>query len=373
MRIAILGSRGFPSTYSGYETFIRYFVRHAIAAGHDIVVYCREREGGAQQWHVDGAVCRSTRGIDSKSLSTLSFGLTSAWDARSSGADAALVVNCASGFWLPLLRQAGIPTVANVDGLEWERGKWNSLGKAIFRAGARMSARYADALVADSVVIADIWEREFGVRPRFISYGAPVIVDDSSDRVAELELPLAEYGLTVARLVPENNLEMTLDALERMGSDRPPWVIVGSAVGKSPLEDRLRDLDGRSNIRWLGHVSDQTLLNQLWRHCGVYVHGHSVGGTNPSLLQAMGAGAPVVAFDTPFGREVLTDAGRFYSDAASLAAAIGALLGSAESRRELSRLGRRRVESDYTWEGVCERYLALLTEVSAAHPEARRV
>jgi glycosyltransferase involved in cell wall biosynthesis len=307
MRIAVLGSRGFPSTYSGYETFIRHFVPRAIAAGHEVVVYCRWKQSGASRWQAQGAECRHTRGFESKSLSTLSFGLTSTWDARRSGADAALVVNCASGFWLPLLRRAGIPSVVNVDGLEWERGKWNRLARAMFRTGARLSARYGDELVADSVAIAEIWAEQFGVRPRFIPYGAPVLESDDDALVAELGLPLGGYGLTVARLVPENNVELTLDALEAMGADRPPWAMVGSAVGWGEIEDRLRALDRRPDFRWLGHVSDQRLLDQLWRHCGVLVHGHSVGGTNPSLLQAMGAGAPVVAFDTPFSREVLAD------------------------------------------------------------------
>lgn len=370
MRIAVLGSRGFPSTYSGYETFIRHFVPHALAAGHEVVVYCRERQDGAREWRADGAICRATGGIESKSLSTLSFGLTSAWDVRSSGADVALVVNCASGFWLPLLRRAGIPTVVNVDGLEWERGKWNRLGKAVFRAGARMSARYADTVVADSTAIAEIWEREFGIRPSFVPYGAPIIEDRASDRVAELGFPAGRYGLSVARLVPENNIEMTLDALERMGPDRPPWIIVGSAVGNSPLADRLGEIDPSAGIHWLGHISDQELLNQLWRNCGVYAHGHSVGGTNPSLLQAMGAGAPVVAYDTPFAREVLTDAGQYYSDPASLAVAISTVLGSAERRRRLSQLGQQRIEAAYTWSSVCDDYLSLLSEVRPG-PRAR--
>jgi glycosyltransferase involved in cell wall biosynthesis len=225
-----------------------------------------------------------------------------------------------------------------------------------------MAARYAETLVADSIAIANVWETEFGVRPSFVPYGATLVDDDSASRIAELGLPSGGYGLTVARLVPENNIELTLDALDQMGRDRPPWVVVGSAVGRSSIAARLRELDRGPHLHWLGHVSDQAFLNQLWRHCGVCVHGHSVGGTNPSLLQAMGAGAPVLAFDTPFAREVLTDAGCFYSDAASLSRAIAALLGSDDRRHALSELGRRRVAADYTWSAVCDDYLSLLSE-----------
>lgn len=371
MRIAILGSRGYPSTYGGFETFIRHFVPHALEMGHDILVYCRWKENGASKWRSAGAECRNTRSVDTTNLSTLTFGLTSSWDVRTAGVEAALVVNCANGLWLPLLGRANIPAVINVDGLEWDRGKWNRLARTVFRTGARMAARHADALVADSAVIADIWETEFGVRPSFIPYGAPIVSDDAGNLVSTLGFPLGEYGLTVARLVPENNVDLTLDALETMGSDRPPWVVVGSAVGSSPLENRLRALSNRPDVWWLGHVSDQALLSQLWRHCAVYVHGHSVGGTNPSLLQAMGAGAPTVAFDTPFTREVLTDDGLFYSDSQSLTALIRGVLYSPETRRTLSTSGRERVESAYSWDTVCERYLALLAQVRGrARPAA---
>jgi glycosyltransferase involved in cell wall biosynthesis len=363
VRIAVLGARGFPSTYGGYETFVRHFVPHAIYAGHDIIVYCRWSQSGVHAWHTHGAECRATRGINTKSLSTLTFGLTSFWDLRRASADCALVVNCANGLWLPVLRQTGPPVVINVDGLEWERGKWNRLGRATFRTGARMAAHYADALVADSLEISRIWHADFGVRPHFIPYGAPIVTEAESDAVTSLGIPLGVYGLTVARLVPENNVDLTLDALDGMGSDRPPWVVVGSAGGRSDVEDRLRTLSRQSDFWWLGHVSDQTLLTQLWHHCAVYVHGHSVGGTNPALLQAMGAGAATLAFDTPFAREVLTNSGAFYVDATSLAASLRLLITSPDARKTLSELGRRRIETTYNWHDVCNRYLKLLEAI----------
>ena len=365
MHIAIIGSRGYPSTYGGYETFLRYFVPHAVEAGHSITVYCRWRENTQSSWFTDGAECRATRGVDSKSLSTLTYGLSSSLDVRSLHPDSALIVNCANGLWLPLVRQRGIPTVFNVDGLEWERGKWNAVAKQLFLAGARLAAQHADILVADSIEIGRIWEAKFGERPRFIPYGAPILEDDATDAVTSMGLPPGGYGLTVGRLVPENNIEMTLDMYERMEpKGRIPWVVVGSAVGRTTLEGKLRSLAERPDFHWLGHVSNQVLLNQLWRHCLVYVHGHSVGGTNPALLQAMGAGAPVVAYDTPFNREVLTDGGRFYSDSASLQAVIRDVRCSPSIRSTLRDMGQDRIMEHYTWPRVCDDYLGLLKEAT---------
>src|SRR5215217_3965427 len=119
MKIAVLGSRGYPSFYGGYETFVREFARHSVDRGHEVVVYCRWLKDGAPIWETDGVVCRGVPGIDMQSLSTLSYGAAATRDAIRGDYDAALVLNSANGFFLPMLERAGIPTVVNVDGLEW--------------------------------------------------------------------------------------------------------------------------------------------------------------------------------------------------------------------------------------------------------------
>ena len=133
------------------------------------------------------------------------------------------------------------------------------------------------------------------------------------------------------------------------------------------MERRLRELQSRGRILWLGHVDDQVLLEQLWGNCSVYVHGHSVGGTNPSLLQALGAGAPTLALDTPFNAEVLRNRNQLYEPSPeALAARIGELLRSEELRAELAQVGRREVADRYTWEDVCRRYLTVLERLGGS-------
>jgi glycosyltransferase involved in cell wall biosynthesis len=364
VKFAILGSRGFPSTYGGYETLVRHLARYMVEDGHDVTVYCRTKEEGRRRWVTEDVTCIATPGTDTKSLSTLSFGLTSCADAAVRGYDAALVLNIANGFWLPMLRARGIPTALNTDGLEWERGKWGGLAKSTFRVGARLSAKHATALIADSEEMARIWEERFGVGSRFIPYGAPVLGEVATDKLAPLALEPESYVLVVARLIPENNVDLTLDAILRM-SPRPRTVIVGSANFDSPLEARLRALEREPWLDWLGHVSDQDLLTQLWAHCGTYVHGHSVGGTNPALLQALGAGAPTLALDTRFNSEVLREPGALYAhDADALAGQIGELLGSAEARAASRQRGRDTVQARYQWNDVCADYVRVLTELA---------
>src|SRR6202042_1132730 len=357
MKLAIIGSRGFPSTYGGYETLVRHIAPEWVNQGHEVTVYCRERAERADSKYVEGVRCIWTPGLDLKSWSTLSFGASSHVDAVLRGYDAALVLNVANGFYLPLLKARGIPTVVNTDGIEWERGKWSKTAQKVFYRGAAMTARHADVLVADSQAIARIWQRLFDVSARFIPYGAPVLDGAQDDRVRSLGLTPRTYALVVARLIPENNVELTLDALELLDGTRPQAVIVGSANYPSPLEARLRELDDRGQLKWLGHVHDQGLLTALWANCGVYVHGHSVGGTNPALLQALGAGAPTLALDTEFNAEVLPFAEhRFPHDAGILAERIRAVLTSPSLKEEMALRGRAVVGERYSWDEVCESY-----------------
>ncbi len=356
MRIGVLGSRGYQSTYSGYETLVRELAPYITAAGHDVFVYERGLLPKARV--VDGIRCVSTPGIDTKSLSTLSYGLTGAIDAAIRRLDVALVVNIANGFWLPLLKRTGVPTLVNTDGLEWLRGKWSPTAKRMFRAGAKLTALHADGLVADSEVIAGIWESEFGRSSTFIPYGASVLDAPRADRLPEVGLDSTPYVLSVARLVPENNVDLLLDAAATFRDRGLRTVVVGSGVGQSPLEDRLRSMASSEHALWLGHVRDQELLVQLWANCTAYVHGHSVGGTNPSLLQALGTGAPVVALDTPFNLEVLEDPSRLYQcSAESLIARVTELLEAPDRRLELIADGRRIVTERYAWSAVCASYL----------------
>jgi glycosyltransferase involved in cell wall biosynthesis len=365
LNFGILGSRGFPSTYGGYETLVRYLARFIVRSGHDVTVYGRTREEGRRSWITEDVRCIATAGRDTKSLSTLTFGATSTLDAVFRRFDALLVVNIANGFWMPALRAAGTPFAVNTDGLEWERGKWSPFGRKVFRVGARATARFADELVCDSRAIGQVWEELFDRKSTFIPYGAPILADVPSDLLGAAGLAAGEpYLLVVARLIPENNVELTLDALDRLGDSAPRAVIVGSANFDSPLEERLRRAEGSGRLSWLGHVDDQRLLAQLWAHSAVYVHGHSVGGTNPALLQALGAGAPTLALDTVFNAEVLPAAEQRYTSSAELAAKIRDLVGSEERQDAYRRRGQEIVRTRYSWDDVCARYLNLLLRLA---------
>jgi glycosyltransferase involved in cell wall biosynthesis len=356
MRIHILGTRGFPSSYGGFETLLRHLAPELVRRGHEVTVFDRdpERAAAGRERVIDGVRVYSSRGTDGTTSSTLSHGLTSSLVTAREKPDVALVMNVANGFFLPALRARRVPVVLNVDGIEWERDKWSATGKRVFRLAAKATARWADCLIADSEAIARRWLAEFGRTSAFVPYGGDVRgAPPGPEALAGLGLEPGGYLLIVARLVPENNVVPMLEAATRSGA---PVVVVGSGAGNE-IEAHVRARHAPPRVLALGHVSDQTLLSALWAHSGAYLHGHSVGGTNPALVQAMGLGAPVLAYDTPFNREVLVrDEMLVPLDADVIAARARELLGSDRLRSEARDWGLKRVDEVYNWAAVCDGY-----------------
>jgi len=230
--VAIIGTRGYPSYYGGFETAVRELAPYLVDQGWDVTVY--GRHGATLDVDPDRdprVTSRLTRGVDRKQLSTLTYGFTSCLDAVRRRPDVALVMNVANGYWLPLLRAFGIPTLVNVDGIEWDRAKWGRLAKAVFRTGARLSARFATRLVYDSREIERRWNQDFDAVGVFIPYGGTI----------QPRLPLERglnhrgYVLVVARFVPENTIPEFFAAVTEIARHHDV-VIVGSAgYGAMPV------------------------------------------------------------------------------------------------------------------------------------------
>jgi glycosyltransferase involved in cell wall biosynthesis len=333
---------------------VRKLAPYLVDCGWDVVVYGRKGTTQNSAETRDPRVrTRVTRGIESKSFSTLTYGMTACLDAARRKPDVALVMNCANGFWLPFLTMRGVPTVVNVDGIEWERQKWGRVARAVFRAGARMTAKFATSLVFDAREIARRWKQEFERDGHFIPYGG----DSSSELPLEPGLEHRSYVLLVARLVPENTIAEFFEAAKIIAKTYPV-VIVGTSGYPSDLERAAAELvSGSPNVTWLGHVDDDRRLHSLWQHAGVYFHGHSVGGTNPALVQAMASGAPTVARDTPYNREVLGNAGSFTAmDVDAIAASIIRLMEDPDAQARAAEDARSLASSSYTWEAVCQSY-----------------
>jgi len=361
--VAVIGTRGFPSYYGGFETAVRELAPYLVGQGWDVTVYGRRKAVKPNDpLNSSGVISKTTPGLDYKSFSTLTYGLTASAHATMKRPDVALVMNVANGYFLPLLKRAGIPTLVNVDGIEWHRQKWGNTARKVFYRGAEMTARHADSLVFDAHAIGDYWKREFDRDGIYIPYGGKF----REELPIEPGLEHRGYILVVARFVPENTIPEFLGAAEKLSTEWP-IVIVGSSGYGGELEGRASDLAARrANVHWFGHVANDDRLHALWQHAGAYFHGHSVGGTNPALVQAMALGAPTVARDTVYNREVLASAGVFADPVPeAIVESVQTVMSDRALQDLLSADAYARAESTFTWDRVCRRYESALAQLIA--------
>ena len=366
----MIGTRGVPARYGGFETAIEEVGRRLAGRGHRVLVYSRNPDADAPL----PPLYRGMRVVElpamrRRSLETLSHtGVSIAHLLRRVHPDVAFVFNAANSLFLPALRAARIPVATHVDGLEWKRGKWGPAGQRYYRAAEAAAVRLSDALIADAQGIADYYAQEFSAPTELISYGAPR-VPTRTDRLAELDLEAGGYHLVVARFEIENHIDVVVDGYTR-STARRPLVVVGSAPYADEYTRRVESL-ADARVRLLGGVWDQELLDQLYTGALVYHHGHSVGGTNPSLLRAIGAGTAVDAFDVSFNREVLGEAGRYWSDADDVAGLVDSA--EADPAAQLER-GARSLERArlYDWDEVADRYEALARRLAVQGPSHHR-
>lgn len=357
LHIAMIGTRGVPAAYGGFETAIEEIGRRLVARGHRVTVYCRTNSGQKAKQHL-GMELVHLPAIHSKTLETLSHSALSVAHAstRSRPADAAFVFNAANAPFVPVLRARRIPTAVHVDGLEWKRDKWGGAAKRYYRFAERFAVRHSDALIADAQGIADYYRDRFDVPTELISYGAPILDDVSSDRLEELGLVPGNYHLVVARFEPENHVDMIVDGFRRT-TGALPLVVVGSAPYAAAHTEAIRTMAASDpRIHLLGGVWDQELLDQLYMNAATYLHGHSVGGTNPSLLRAMGAGTAVIAFDVNFNREVVGSEGRYFADPGDVARQVESAEDDLAATATVGARLRSRAQERYDWDDVTTRY-----------------
>ena len=361
LTIGLIGTRGVPARYGGFETAVEEIGRRLAERGHDVVVYCRSAKGEPRPAQHLGMRLVHLPSVRHRAVETLSHTALSVWHVLGHRVDAAIVFNAANAPLLPLLRAARVPVATHVDGLEWQRAKWGPNGQRYYRAAESLSVRWSDALIADAAGIAEYYTEEFDAPTRLIAYGAPQVPAGVSDRLAELDLTPGGYHLVVARFEPENHVEISVAGYVASGSTRP-LVVVGSAPYAAQYT-RAVHAAADERVRFLGGVWDAELLDQLFANALTYLHGHSVGGTNPALLRAIGAGTATIAYDVSFNREVLGEDGWYFRTAADVVDTIGwaeadpaATAARGEALRERSRA--------YDWDLVTDGYETLLRDLA---------
>ena len=358
--IAILGTRGIPACHGGFETFAERLALHLVDRGWLVTVYCQdERDGEVLESEYQGVRLVSIPEQRAGAAGTVFFDWKSTQRAaREPGLVLTLGYNTAAfTTWYRIRHRS---SVINMDGLEWQRGKWGRGARIWLRLNEWFACRLADHLVADHPEIARYLST---VAPRskitMIPYGADAVTDADPRRVEELGLAPRGYALVVARPEPENSLLEIVSAF----SKRPRGVqlVVLGKYRPDENEYQRRVLEAASDeVVFPGAIYDRTTVAALRYFARAYIHGHTVGGTNPALVEALAAGCPVLAHDNRFNRWVAGPEAAYFGNEFSCSAAIDVLLDDANRLHQMSDASRARHAAAFTWERVLGQYEALL-------------
>jgi glycosyltransferase involved in cell wall biosynthesis len=355
LRIAIFGARGIPHTYSGTETFFGELAPRLAARGHEVIVYCRSSLFPEKPESYRGVRLIYLPSIETKNLSTPSHTLACIIDVLFRNVDVMLLSNVANALHCVIPRLFGKNVALNVDGVEWKRSKWSSLGQRYFYLNARLSGAICpDGIITDAVAMQQIYLQEFGTRSACIAYGANIENSVNPSVVRQYGLEPFQYHLIASRLVPENNADLIVRGFRDVRSDKI-LAVAGDANYRSSFVDMLkRTPDPR--VRFLGHISNSDDVKELHCNSFAYLHGHSVGGTNPALLKALGYGNCVLALDTPFNREVVGEYGILFRDAADLSQKLQYIEDNPAEADKFRGIAPQRIVEKYSWDHITDQY-----------------
>jgi glycosyltransferase involved in cell wall biosynthesis len=303
MKIAVIGSRGYPYVYSGYETFVKELSERLIKKNISVTVYCHSSLFENKPKKINGIDLKYISGIQTKSFSQLSHSFLSILHACFFDYDIIFVVNAANGPFGILTKLLKKKTVINVDGLEWLRPKWKGIGGRYYKFAARMATIFYDQIINDADEMRKIYLELFGVDSKVIAYGPKEIVAKKSKILSKLGIKPLDYFLIVGRLIPDNNWDILVDGFKLSDSNKKLVI-----VGDNPFKNRFQlnlEKDKNSKIIFTGLIKDQSELCDLFKNSYTYLHGHEYGGTNPTLIEALSYGNAVLALNTVFNKEVL--------------------------------------------------------------------
>ena len=348
-----------PAAHGGFETFAEHLALHLVQRGWRVTVYCQEEGNGpAVQDEWQGVQRVRIPVAQPGPRGTVVFDWKATLHAATAG-DLCLTLGYNTALFCAVLRLRGAPNVINMDGIEWRRDKWGALAKAWFWVNEKAGCWLANHLVADHPEIARHLARNVsGSKITTIAYGADALVGLMDAPVRALGLLPGCYLTLVARPEPENSVLEVVQAFSRRQRGHT-LAVLGNYSESNPYHRAVRAA-ASGEVRFLGAIYDKPVLQALRVHCSAYVHGHRVGGTNPSLVEALGAGNAVLAHDNRFNRWVAGDAARYFDGVDSCAAALDALLVDESVLRALRMAARQRFEQAFTWPMILQQYETLL-------------
>ena len=362
--VRILGTHGIPAAYGGFETAAENVALHLRDHGWRVIVYCQEQGSGPVREDVWRGIERVIVPVDRDGwLGTSTFDWITVRHA-SRHRDVCLTFGYNTAIFNVLQRVLGVPNVINMDGIEWSRARWGKLRQAILFANERVACTVGDHLIADHPCINEYLERKAPARKiSTITYGAHAVHEASYRPVLERGLTPGKYLTLICRPIPENSI---LELVQAFSAKTRGYqlAIFGKYTPDSDLYHRAVVEAASDEVLFVGAIYEPSHVAALRFHSAIYLHGHTVGGTNPSLVEALAVGNPVVAHDNPYNRWVAGGGALYFDDVESASSCITELLDSADLRGALSASSRARHAEEFTWEHVAGQYEAVLRQFS---------
>jgi glycosyltransferase involved in cell wall biosynthesis len=372
LKIAIIGSRGYPIVYSGYETFVKEVSERLVAQNIDVRVYCQKHLFSTRPKNVNGVELVYMPTVQTKSLNQLVHSFFCMIHACLSKTDVILVVNAANGPFGLISLLAQKKTLINVDGLEWLRPKWKGLGAAYFKFAAKLATLFYNTIITDAEAMRQVYLNTFKANSTVIAYGANIRHSKKPELISQFGLTPNEYFLIVGRLIPDNNSDLILEGFKKANSNKK-LVIVGDVPYHDAYAQNMK-AQASDQILFLGYINDSEVLAELYHQSYAYLHGHEYGGTNPTMLKAMAYGCAILALDTVFNREMLENGqfGWFFQKTSdSVALYLQQAEHNPQAVQTLKEKARDGITQKYNWDEVTRAYVtvfkALMTN-GKSHP-----
>ena len=359
LKIGILGTRGIPNAYGGFEQFAQYLSTGLAERGHSVWVYSSSQHPYREkEWKGAHIIHRPDWEGRIGTAGQFIYDYYCLMDARKRNFDVLYQLGYTSSSIWHSLWPSGALNVVNMDGLEWKRNKYGPVTRRFLQLAERWAVRHGDLLVADSVRIKDYLDKKYDLDSIYIPYGA-VIPRHFEEAVPRLwGLTRGNYFLAIARMEPENNVEMIIRGWLQAGKPKP-LVLIGNTANS--FGQYLLRTYRQEGLLFTGAIYDEDVVNALRHYSAGYFHGHSVGGTNPSLLEAMASGCMILAHDNPFNKAVLAGDAAYFSSAGEIIRLLERLPGREQAdcwrQHNLEKIRMR-----YNWELIINRYERLFEE-----------
>lgn len=354
-KIAVIGTVGIPAKYGGFETLVEYITKE-IYQDFDITVYCSAKSY-SEKFETYNNCKLHYINLEANGMQSILYDIRAIFHALKY-ADVLLILGVSGCIILPFIKLFfKKKIIVNIDGLEWKRQKWNGIAKWFLKLSERFAVKAADAVIGDNKVIKDYVGQTYGKKAHLIAYGGDHCSTRPLSQKTLKKYPFlnAQYAFKVCRIEPENNIEMILEAFAQ--ADKIPLVLIGnwnnSAFGRQ-IKSEYQDFE---TIYLLDPIYDQDILNEIRSNCFVYIHGHSAGGTNPSLVEAMCLNLPIIAYDVSYNRMTTANSATYFKNSSDLISLLKNTNSAslAKNKAEMYRIAKE----NYNWKKIAENYAQL--------------